>query len=354
MNDDQHYRFLLYAEQNYSFEILRPLQALARSHGHEVKWLLVGNAISSDYLHEGEQQLASVRDAIIYDPHAVFVPGDRVPSFIPGLKVEVFHGLNERKRGNEYPERGMFDLYCTEGPERTTTLSALAAQRGYFKVVETGWLKLDSLFADAPDQTRIKEEGRRPQIAFASTFSPALSCAELVFDEIRQLSQHPRWQWLVTLHPKMDSQLQDRYRALAGDNLEFVESDAVIPLLHRADVMVCDNSSIFQEFLLLKKPVVTVNNRDPQAAFINIREPSQLKAAIEQALSPSDELTRAINDYGPAITPYRDGKSADRVLRAVVAMLKSDWQDRKPMNLFRNLKMRKKLGYWSSLVNSNR
>lgn len=346
--DVQRYRFLLYAEQNYSFEILRPLQALARSQGHEVRWLLVGNAISTDYLQESEQRLASVKEAIRYDPHAVFVPGDRVPSFIPGLKVEVFHGLNERKRGNEYPERGMFDLYCTEGPERTTTLSALAAKRSYFKVVETGWLKLDSLFANAPDQSRFNKDPARPQIAFASTFSPALSCAELVFDEIRQLSQHPRWQWLVTLHPKMDSRLQDRYRGLAGDNLEFFESDAVIPLLHRADVMVCDNSSIFQEFLLLKKPVVTVNNRDPQAAFININEASQLKAAIDQALSPSAELKDAINGYGPAITPYLDGKSADRVLQAVVAMLQSDWQDRKPMNLFRNFKMRKKLGYWRS------
>ena len=154
----------------------------------------------------------------------------------------------------------------------------------------------------------------------------------------------------MTLHPKMDSQSQDRYRGLAGDNLEFVESDAVIPLLHRADVMVCDNSSIFQEFLLLKKPVVTVNNRDPQAAFINIKEASHLKGAIEQALSPSDELKKAIDDYGLSITPYLDGKSADRVLQAVVAILKSVWQDRKPMNLFRNLKMRNKLGYWRSLL----
>ncbi len=347
-SDHQHYRFLLYAEQNYSFEILRPLQTLARSQGHEVQWLLVGNAISADYLHEDEQRLASVNDAISYDPHAVFVPGDRVPSFIPGLKVEVFHGLNERKRGNEYPERGMFDLYCTEGHERTSTLSALAEKRGYFKVVETGWLKLDSLFAGSRDQSQINKQTERPQIAFASTFSPALSCAELVFEEIRQLSQHPRWQWLVTLHPKMDSQLQERYRGLTSDNLAFFESDAVIPLLHRADVMVCDNSSIFQEFLLLKKPVVTVNNRDPQAAFINIKEASQLKGAIEQALSPSDELKKAINDYGPAITPYLDGKSADRVLQAVVDMLRSDWQDRKPLNLFRNLKMRKKMGYWSA------
>lgn len=353
-SDGQHFRFLLYAEQNYAFAILRPLQAFALSQGHEVQWLLVGNAISADFLRNDEQQFASVADAVAYNPHAVFVPGDRVPSFIPGLKVEVFHGLNESKRGNEYPERGMFDLYCTEGHERTSTLSALAVQRGYFKVVETGWLKLDSLFATeaslystpSDNGNESEREVKRPQVAFASTFSPSLSCAALVYDEIKQLSQSARWQWLVTLHPKMDSQLQARYRELANDNLIFVESDAVISLLHCADVMVCDNSSIFQEFLLLQKPVVTVNNRDPQPAFINIKDSSQLEEAIEAALSPSESLKRAISAYGPAITPYLDGQSASRVLQAAVNMLQSGWQDSKPKNLFRNLKMRKKMRYW--------
>ena len=111
------YNLLFYVEQNYSFDILRPLQDIALEHGHSVKWLLVGNDISRSFLKEKEQLLDTVSDAVAFSPDAVFVPGDRVPSFIPGLKVQVFHGLNESKRGNVYPERGLFDLYCTEGPE---------------------------------------------------------------------------------------------------------------------------------------------------------------------------------------------------------------------------------------------
>lgn len=337
------YRFLFYVEQNYSFSILRPLQHYAKSQGHDVKWLLVGQDVSPQYLLPGEEVLESVAAAVAYQPDAVFAPGDRIPRFIPGMKVQVFHGLNESKRGNLYPERGLFDLYCTEGHERTGTLQPLAEQRGYFQVVETGWIKLDSLLNYVPSGDGI---GNKPQIAFSSTFSPNLSCAELVYEQIKTLSQQGRWHWLVTLHPKMAAETVAKYRALENDDLTFFDNDQVIDVLHHADVMVCDNSSIFQEFLLLGKPVVTVNNREVQPSFINITQPELLESAIERALNPEPELVSEIAAYGPAITPYLDGQSAPRVLAAVTGMLSQGWIDKKPKNLWRNLKMRKSLGYW--------
>lgn len=335
------YKLLFYVEQNYSFDILRPLQDIALQQGHLVKWLLVGNDISRVFLNENEEVLETLSDAVAYSPDAVFAPGDRVPSFIPGLKVQVFHGLNESKRGNVYPERGLFDLYCTEGPERTNSLQKLSAQRAYFKVVETGWIKLDSLF-----KYKQIEKYACPQILFASTFSPALSCAELVYEEIKRLSHKSKWQWIVTLHPKMSQDTVKKYKALANENLIFFENDQVIAALHRADLMICDNSSIFQEFLLLNKAVVTVNNREPLDCFVNITEPEGLEKAIEDALNPSIELKNSIKKYGPSVTPYLDGKSSQRVLAAVEQMLTGNWIDKKPKNIIRNLQMRKKLNYW--------
>ncbi len=335
------YKLLFYVEQNYSFDILRPLQNVARQQGHLVKWLLVGSDISRLFLKENEEVLEAVSDAVAYSPDAVFAPGDRVPSFIPGLKVQVFHGLNESKRGNLYPERGLFDLYCTEGPERTNSLQQLSLQRPYFKVVETGWIKLDSLF-----KYKQVEQYARPQVLFSSTFTPSLSCAELVYQEIKRLSQQDKWQWLVTLHPKMAQQTVQKYKALENENLIFLDNDKVIAALHRADLMVCDNSSVFQEFLLLNKAVVTVNNREPLDCFINITKPEELEKAIEEALCPSPELVKNIKNYGPSVTPYLDGNSAQRVLSAVCEMLASGWVDSKPKNIIRNLQMRKKLNYW--------
>ena len=166
-------RCLLYVERDYSFEILRPLQMEARRRGYDVRWFL-GPDASSGILQDGETRTETVAEAVAYVPHAVFAPGDRVPSFIPGLKVGVFHGLDESKRGAPYPERGLFDLYCTEGPSRTADLETLARKRGYFVVRETGWLKLDAILNTPSDRT----DYGRPQILYASTFTPRLSSAK--------------------------------------------------------------------------------------------------------------------------------------------------------------------------------
>ena len=334
-------RLLFYVEQDYSFDILRPLQTEARRRGHEVRWLVFGDA-SPALLKPDEIAARNAADAVRYAPHALFAPGDRAPAFIPGLKVEVFHGLNADKRGEPIPERGLFDLYCTQSPSQTAMLQPLAQQRGYFRVRETGWLKLDAIYNHPRDGIRRD----RPQILLASTFTPSLSGAEALYAEIARLSQSPEWQWLITLHPKMAPATVERYRALAGDNLQFHGTDKVIGLLHRADVMVSDNSSVLQEFLLLGKPVVSYRNRKPGPFLIDIQEPAELQAALARALHPDAELQRAIDAYGPSVTPWRDGASAGRIMDAVEDMLASGWQDKKPLNLLRNLKMRRQLGYY--------
>lgn len=318
--------------------MLRPIQSVARDRGHEVRWLLVENA-SKELLKPDEVEVPDIDSAIAYNPEVVFAPGDQMPGFIPGMKVQVFHGLNEDKRGINYRERGLFDLYCTEGPIRTAMLKPFEKKRGYFRIVETGWPKLDALLKAQSDKT----EYSRPQILFGSTFTPRLSGAEALYPEIKRLSQSDKWQWLVTLHPKMASETTAKFRALENDNLSFFDTGSVLDLLHRADVIVSDNSSILQEFLLLKKPVVTYKNRDPQACMININHAEDLEEAVSQALTPGQDLLKAIAAYGPSMTPFLDGASSERVLDTVEEMFQSGWKDTKPANLWRNFRMRQRL-----------
>ncbi len=303
---------------------------------------MILSAASKALLRAGEVQVSSAKDAVDYAPDAVFVPGDRVPGFIPGIKVQVMHGINEDKRGNRYPERGLFDLYCTEGPARTADLSPMQEERGYYRIEETGWVKLDSLLGpqkECPDYDR-------PQILYASTFTKSLSGAEDLFPEIQRLSQRPDWQWLITLHPKMDPATVEKYRSLEGENLAFFGTEHVIELLHRADIMVSDNSSIVQEFMLLEKPAVTYRNRDPRPCMIDINEAEQLESAIVQGLNPDTALIERLKSYGPSVTPWLDGKASGRILDATEEMIRDGWQDSKPLNLFRNFKMRRQHSYY--------
>ena len=144
----------------------------------------------------------------------------------------------------------------------------------------------------------------------------------------------------------MTAETVEKYQALEGPNLKFIGNDRVLQALHSADIMVSDNSSILQEFLLLNKPVVTFRNRAPQDCMIDFDNPAQLETTIEQALNIGPELEQAIHKYGASITPFLDGKSAARVYQTVIDMFESNWQDKKPPNYWRNWKMRCQLGYF--------
>ena len=91
-------RYLFYIEYDYCYAVLRPLQRVIRERGGETAWLPVGPEVHRQYLREDEQVFGHVREAIEWNPFAVLVPGNEAPRFLPGLKIEVFHGLNSGKR----------------------------------------------------------------------------------------------------------------------------------------------------------------------------------------------------------------------------------------------------------------
>ncbi|WP_394174973.1 CDP-glycerol glycerophosphotransferase family protein [Thalassotalea litorea] len=340
-------KYLFYISQNYSFAILRPVQDEIIRRGDQVKWFLYRDA-NPDYLKPHEIALESIEDVIRYNPVASLVPGNVIPNFIPGLKVQVFHGfdpgkINRRSGNAHFQIRNCFDLYCTQGPNTTTRFKELAKQLGHFKAIETGWPALDPLF----HQGEVPAPHPRPTILMCSTFSRNLTCAPHLYETVKQLSQYNRWQWLIQFHPKMAKNIVDMYKDLENENLKFIETDNVIPLLQQADVMVCDTSSVLIMFALQGKPVVTFKNANPKPYLIDIDNPEHLQSAIEKALQPSPELHNHLNHLVEDTHPYRDGKSAGRVLDAIDEMLSGKYPLKpRPKNWLRQFKMRRKLGYW--------
>jgi len=337
--------YLFYIEHDYSYEILRPLQKEIQKQGGRVCWFLVGKQINN-HLSQAEHELKTVEEVIEYDPQACFVPGNTIPNFIPGLKVQVFHSL-EWKKKTTFRIRDCFDLYCTHGPSTTNTFNILKQKHQHFDVIETGWPKTDALFEAIPLNF---PEARGPIILYAPTFSPKLTSAVELYDSIKKLSKQQLWFWIIKFHPKMNPKLVDQYRKIEGKNLKIIEQDSIAPLLKSAELMVSDTSSVIGEFALLKKPTITLNNAVPDDYIINISNHTELESAINAVLADKTAIFKEVAEYAKQLHPYYDGQSSQRVLKAVNNMSEKnlDYLKPKPKNIFRHIKMRMKLNYWRS------
>lgn len=347
--------YLLFATERYALPILAPLAQALHASGHSVSAWFEGGAAGSEL-----PGVASIglKQALALRPQAVFSAANWVPPFVSGAKVQLFHGFNVQKRDDtrgHFRVRGLFDLYCTQGPATTTPFRELAAREGHFAVVETGWPKLDPLFRDDGGESAALRApaGQRPVILFGSTFTERLSAAPHLHAQIAADIARGEHYWLLTLHPKCAPELFARYRALAGPNACFVEPEQVMAAQRAADVLVSDTSSIVSEFIVQHKPVVTFRNRVPQPHMLDFSEADQLPSMLAQALDPSPALMAEIERYANSIHPFRDGRSSERVIAATSGFIAGELGGlrRKPLGAhWRALQIRRDLGYWGPAI----
>ena len=341
-------RYLFFASLSYSFSILRPLQEEIHRRGGEAAWFL--EPTCENGLVSGERQLKTFEEVMAYDPVAIFAPGNHVYDFFPGVKVQVFHGyaLNKRaeKMDDHFKVRGWFDMYCTQGPSSTLPFRRLEEEKGNFKVYETGWPKVDPFFDGTPEPCK-----KRPTILYATTFTKGITSAFELYETIEELIKTKPWDWILTLHPKLnDADLVGRYRSLGETypNATFVRPLDGVETFRRIDAMLCDSSSIIVEVEMLGKPVVTLRNTAPGPHLIDVQQPEEVASALELALTRPPELLRAMDEYTLYHEAHRDGHNSARILDAVDDFI-ANYRGRikrKPLNLFRKLQLRKKLGHY--------
>jgi CDP-glycerol glycerophosphotransferase (TagB/SpsB family) len=345
------YKFLIYISYSYALPIGMPLETEIIKHGSIVKWF-------SD-LDDGKTALQgktnvlnTIHDVVNYEPHIVLGATNDVPDFISGLKVQIFHGFFTQKRpgaNNKFSHfriRGFFDLYCTQGPTSTSGFEAQQIKMPHFKVVETGWSKVDPLF---PIET--KKKTNIPTIMIASTFSKRLSLAlhEDVFETIKQLSASDKYNFIMVLHPKLPKVIKDKWENLNGKNFTYYNTTNLIPLFKKADIMFADTTSAIQEFLLQRKPVVTYRHTFNHNYLLNIETTDLIENTFDKALTYPQELRDNMNEFINQLHPYFDGKSSQRVIDACISFLHQEksYLKKKPLNIIRKYKIRKRLNYFT-------
>ncbi len=313
-------RIVLFCENKYAIDILHPLQVEAdREGGNDVLWYVHSKRIKQFPLDGKVRWTDSIQDIYDFSPEAVFVPGNIVPYYLPGVKIEIFHGYATEKK-DHWVIRRYFDAYFTQGPLFTKGFKRLAEKYGDFEVLETGWPRQDWVFEnlhtfDADRDRLLRESDRSKIVLYAPTFSPSLTSLPYMQQALQDLVAKRDVLLLLKFHPLTKPELMEEYRQLAEktEGMLWIEDYTVTKYMLMSDAMISDTSSTIYEFLLLNKPVITLRAAAKDLYWRNMQQPEELCDAYDEVMT-SDQLQQkrqwVIDNYDP----YLDGKVAHRML----------------------------------------
>ncbi len=316
-------KVILFCNLPYAFSILKPLadQVTLKDGQYlwyvpaELKNLFPFDDYCTDRIVELEQFTADI----------IFVPGNDCPYWVNGLKVQIFHGLAGEKKGH-FRIRTYFDLYLTPGPYFTKRFNMLSEKHKDFDVIETGWCKLDRIFkisdsAKNRKDSLVQEYGCEKIILYAPTFSPSLTSAEELFNTIKNIAAIDGVLVVIKFHDKMEEQLAKRYQDISNLRIHTVNDDDITECLQMSDIMISDTSSVVYEFALLDKPVITLNSKSENIHWEDCNSAKELFIRTQKILDGEDRFKQQRSNIIDLYHPYKDGKSAERMLDASVKYL---------------------------------
>ena len=329
---------------------MKPLHDELAKTNHRVLWYIPDRIKGNCPFLNDIEFTNSIAELYKFQSDAIFVPGNEVPHYLRGVKVQIFHGLAGEKKGH-FRIRNYFDLYLTQGPYFTNRFKQLANKHGDFEVVETGWCKLDSLYSNhemylAERRDLLASSGKKTLVLFAPTFSPSLTCAVDAKDKIFEIADNEDVHILIKFHDLMNAQLADEYRQLASNrsNVTVADDRNILKYLIMCDIMISDTSSVVYEFVLLNKPVVTVNSKSANINWRDIPSGDLLHDALMEEIE-KDNFKDIRRDTIEQYHPYSDGKSSARMVAAVEEYInRHGVPSTRKLNIYRRYKMNKMFG----------
>src|SRR6056297_854778 len=314
-------KFILFCQNAYAFGIMSSIRDELRKRGSDYIWF-VSKKIVQKFPFADEPHTASILDLQLYESDVIFVPGNEVPYYLRGIKTQIFHGLAGEKKGH-FRIRHYFDLYLTQGPYFTNRFNELKEKHGDFEVIETGWPKLDNYGLlktcyDAEKKELLAEHQTSTILLYAPTFSPSLTSASALLEDIETLANDTGYLIMIKFHDLMSDSFIHTYKTLSEKhkNILFVEDKNIIKFLLLADLLISDTSSVIYEFLLLNKPAISFKTISKNIRWDNLTEKGQLTKSVYANLKQDvyKEERLALNAM---YHPYSDGKSALRMIQAV-------------------------------------
>ncbi len=332
-------KLLFYVSKLYSIPVIQPLVKEAAEQKVEIA-LFVSSKVSRKLPEtlSTVEAFTELKDAIAFNPDFVLCPGNFVDFRLPGIKVELFHGIGIEKPSH-YKIRHFFDLYLSSGPVVTARFKEMERKRGYFRTVETGWPKIDHILNY--DITDIRKRFNLPQdkkiILYAPTHSSSMESAKDILPAIEKIMKSDEI-WFCKPHEFMDKELLQELR---GKQVKLIDDCDITPYLHLADVLISDTSSVIYEFMVLEKPVITYRTLSRKDKGIDIQSAAELRNALDRSLSSPGEFAGQRQRHLREVNPRLDGS----ISRGIIDLLSSIdstqpmSKGRKPLNLFRKMQI---------------
>jgi len=334
---------ILFCNLPYGFSILKPLADELEARRDEYLWY-VDASIADSFPYSDEPITTSIKELEEFCSDAIFVCGNDVPYWLCGLKVQIFHGLAGEKKGH-FRIRDYFDLYLTQGAYFTERFVELSKKYKNFEVIETGWCKLDKLYSISNKTVAKKEEllkvyDAKQMILYAPTFSPSLSSALELENVIEKLSNQEDILVIIKFHDKMKYEWIEIYKKMK--NVLIIEADDITQSLQMADVMISDSSSVVYEFILLDKPVITLNSTSENIDWCDVNSADEVYSSAIEILEGKDNYISNRQKTIALYHPYSDGKSAKRMIEVTRKYIEKHGVPlSRKVSLFRKYKMLK-------------
>jgi hypothetical protein len=177
--------------------------------------------------------------------------------------IQIFHGISYRNRAVR-PENMSCDHYFIVGPYmRRRFADAGLLGESDPRAVPIGFMKTDPLLNGTLDRARVLQRlgfsGERPVVLYAPTGARHNSLETMGEQVIARINRAGRYDLAVKLHDHPKNQDTDWHARLApfeGPHCRIADEPDVVPLLHAADLLLSDASSVSNEFTLLDRPIV--------------------------------------------------------------------------------------------------
>ncbi|MFO7888802.1 MAG: CDP-glycerol glycerophosphotransferase family protein [bacterium] len=333
---------ILYIAKLYSIPIFKPLVEYLEKEKYQYAFY-TSEKVKAFFPYEWDKAklLPSIKEVRLFNADFVICPGNFVDFRIPGIKVQIFHGLGVEKESH-YKIRHFFDLYLTSGPLVTKRFNTLKEKNNYFEVIETGWLKIDYILKY--DMRKFKAGFRIPDnkkiILYAPTGSSKMQSGTEMLNKIDDTIAEDEF-WIIKFHEFMDKEVIEKFKQKNNKNIHVVDDFDITPYLYIADIMISDTSSVIYEFMCLKKPVITINTLSRKDKGLDVESINQVRKALDKIKHNPRILNGNIEKHLKEVNPYLDGNISKNTVNALEQIKRKGSLPRKgkPLNLFRKMQV---------------